>query len=179
MKLYHFTPFVRLPAILKEGITKGDVPLEDVDYQHSPNAANLTRNGSRHEQTWVGHLIVKQQVRLTVDVPTVELVSFKKVARKYCMSRQWVKALDPKNHRKDWFFSFDGVKPHQIKSVEILRGGNYKKIEGDDLQQFISAIDAEFDNLIVTTIRFGPAAGANAVRVKPGRTTWLFPAIMS
>jgi len=48
--LYHFTNLLSLPDILKEGITRGDIPLEKMPYKDRPQAPNLTRNPSPKAQ---------------------------------------------------------------------------------------------------------------------------------
>ena len=174
MKLYHFTAAFRLPAILEQGITKGDVPLENMSYAESPEAANLTRDMRPEVQNWTGKNGYKKQIRLTVEIDRDELNSFNRIAKKHRMSRQWLKALDPFNQRHDWFFAFDGVSPEQITKVEVLRQGRYVALTGDELDQFIHEVETERKKLNFQTLTSGVLAGAEVFRVKPGRTTWLF-----
>ena len=51
MELYHFTSTYHLPEIIKNGITKGQVPLPG-DYNLGINGIWLTANNNNNKQIW-------------------------------------------------------------------------------------------------------------------------------
>ena len=78
MRLYHFTGLLGLPGILREGIARGEVPLDvHTPYTRMQLAANLTTDGSPGGQSvWYAAdgAVDKTRVRLTVEVARSEAV---------------------------------------------------------------------------------------------------------
>lgn len=154
--LYHFTNLISLPSILKEGITRGEVPIEKVAYKDRPQAPNLTRNPLPLAQrcwTKVGPTD-KTRVRLTLSLPHSTLTTFKDVRKKYRLRSKWVKFLAPGHEHFDWFFAFGGVSTSQIVKVEVVleQPGEYVEVKGEQLEALINLIEAEKRKLFITRI---------------------------
>jgi hypothetical protein len=175
MKLYHFTSLLHLPSILREGITKGEVPLDPrTPYNKLPQAPNLTSNGNPHQQSWIGGLTDKTKVRLTVEVPDEDLTTFRQVRDKYGIRASWLKRLDPSYDRRNWYFAFGGIQPSQIVAVEVLENRSYRQIAGDELDELVARIEQEKEKLDIGTISHGVLAGATSIQLKSGHSSsWL------
>jgi hypothetical protein len=177
MRLYHFTCLLWLPEILKDGITLGEVPTGPTRSKDRPNAANLTNDPDpRHQSVWTGRNAAdKTKVRLTVEVPDNEVMSFRQLVDRFKIKSSWLKRIDPSYQRPHWFFAFDGVSPEKITTVEIREGDTYKAISGEELQQFVARITEERDARLEITIKTtGFLAGTPSVRFKEGfKKSWL------
>lgn len=152
--LYHFTCLMNLPAILREGITKGEVPISLASFK-GPSAANLTRNPSPLATgSWgaTKALTNKTKVRLTVEVRKTLVSSFAEINRAYNVPPQWVKALAPNGEGKDWFYVFSGVQPDSITKVEIEDNGEYREPEADELAALVERIAEERNRLVFRNI---------------------------
>lgn len=178
MQLHHFTNLLSLPAILREGITMGEVPISpDLPYNRRPNAANLTTNGDPTAQdVWTGGLTNKIAVRLTVELPVEELTSFREVKEKYRIRSSWLKLIAPYEHRRHWYFAMNGVRPEQIEKVELLDNGLYRQWPPVEVQGLVACIETEIaEKLEISFVKNGLAAGARAFHLKPGVIdSWLF-----
>lgn len=173
MKLYHFTCMLHLPSILREGITRGELPIDPNEpYDKSPQAANLTSNGRRNDQirTWTeGTIVDKSRVRLQVDVPDGELMTFRTAKQKFGLREKWLKILDPYQERHGWFYAFGGVKPDQIVEVAVFETPEYRVKVGAELDELVSRIQAEIDRAFVLH-----DAGERAATLKEGiHESWL------
>ncbi len=169
MQLFHFTNLLSLPAILREGITKGEVPISpNLAYNRRPSAANLTTNGSpTDQQVWIGGPTNKVAVRPTVDVPDAELTSFRAVKDRYAIRSSWLKVIAPYEHRRHWYFAFGGVRPDQIQRIEILENGEYRQLSQAEVQELVAMIEAEIaENLEIGLADSGMEAGARGFRFK-------------
>ena len=178
MKLYHFTTFLALPRILRDGITLGEVPTSpDISLADRPNAANLTTDGNLKHQLWNGPQSdsINFAIRLTVEVPGSELTTFQEVADRYETPPEWANRLGTPAQRKHWFYAFRGVKPNQILKVERLIKGVYCQQSKLELKKLVADIDKEMDNkIIVGQFESGPLAGALTYDLKPGsHGSWL------
>jgi hypothetical protein len=128
--LYHFTSLMHLPDILREGITRGEVPLENVQYRDRPQAPNLTRKSDPRSQEWTkGCVMDKARVRLTVKLRTEAVTSFREVKQKYRMRSRWIKALAPAGQHFDWFFAFGGVPLERIAKIEVAIHTPFEYVE--------------------------------------------------
>jgi len=106
VKLYHVTNLMNLPAILREGILRGEVPVTPYTSIAQLNAPNLTANPNPADQRcWCRGATNKTKIRLTVEIPSDKLTSFRQVQKKYRMKSGWVKALDPSYERRHWLSS--------------------------------------------------------------------------
>jgi len=169
MQLYHFTNLLSLPAILREGITTGEVPISpNLAYSQRPSAANLTTNGDPAAQdVWTGGPTNKIAIRLTVELPVEELTSFREVKEKYRIRSSWLKLIAPYEHRRHWYFAMNGVRPEQIEKVELLDNGQYRQLSPVEVQKLVAWIEAEVaEKLEFSSITSGPVAGARAFRLK-------------
>jgi len=160
--LYHFTCLFHLPAILREGVTKGEVPAwPDPDQSKRPNAPNLTSIGSRKAQQWCGELNIfdKTKIRLQVEVTRDELATFNEMVALYDTPKWWVKALDPLNQRDHWYFAFDGISVEQIVEIAVAddNSDEYVPISDVDLDRLIGAIEDERKTLPCVETPQGPA----------------------
>ena len=177
MRLYHFTALMHLPAILREGLRIGMVPINPTVSVAQINAPNLTTNPDPAAQScWCGGGIVnKTKIRMTVEVPDDKLTSFRQIMQKYKMRNSWVKLLDPYYERPHWYFAFDGVPVEHITKIEILEGRAYRELPSDELQALSARIDREReDTFRVTTVKSGRQAGYERLDFKDGRhASWL------
>ena len=80
VKLYHFTNLMNLPAILREGILRGEVPVTPDTSIAQLNAPNLTANPNPADQRcWCRGATNKTKIRLTVEIPSDKLTSLRQV----------------------------------------------------------------------------------------------------
>ena len=183
MLLFHFTSLLNLPGILQHGITRGEVPVDPYcSYDRLPQAANLTTNGSPSGQDiWnrSNTITDKTKMRLTVDVPDVELTTFRQVIEKYRMGSSWAKVIAPNEHRRYWYFAFRGVRPEQINKVEIMEDGDYRQLPHGEVKLLVTEIEAEKAlKLDFPVIKSGRMRGSVSVRLRPGfDDCWLFDGI--
>lgn len=174
MLLYHFTCLVWLPEVIRDGITKGEVPTGPTPYADRPQAANLTANPNREDQHWNSeNAFDKARIRLKVEVPESELTSFRQVKDRYKIKQSWLKLTAPYLVRQQWYFAFGGVRPDQIKLVEKWDNGKYSVV--DNLPDLINQVEVERERALTFIVpASGIAKGAIDVRLKPGvETTWL------
>ena len=130
MLLYHFTCLAHLPEVIRDGITKGEVPTGPIRYANSPQAANLTKNPKREDQHWTyGSACDKARIRLTMEIPDSELTSFREVVERYKIRNSWAKRAGPNYARRQWYFAFGGVRPDQIRLVEKWDNGKYTVVD--------------------------------------------------
>ena len=96
MRLYHFTALMHLPAISREGLRIGVVPVYPPRSVAELNAVNLTTNSDPAAQTcWCRGIVNKTKIRMTVEVPDEKLTSFRQIIQQYKLRSSWVKGLDP------------------------------------------------------------------------------------
>jgi hypothetical protein len=118
IELYHYTSKERLQLILKEGITKGDVPITP---DKGFNAPWLTEDMDWGTQNWTtGAVYNKMAVRLTVNISTADplLCKWSKVAEEYKMDKKWFRALNKGNNSDKWFIYKGIISPEMISSIE-------------------------------------------------------------
>lgn len=167
--LYHYTALLNLPSILREGITKGEVP---VSPRRVMNAPNLTacRDGSK--QSWVnGSVVDKRKVRLTVSVPggDANLEPWPITCARLSIAPRWRRVLDPEGHGKNWRIYWGVVPPAWIAAVEILGPAGYAACSGAELREKVAAIEEESKVLIQVN---------NRIRLQPGRaSSWLLDGV--
>ena len=148
MILYHFTSHEMLPAILEEGLSRGEVPLNDRD---TLNAVNLTTDPAPHGHGLdrAGHVVTadesakmflvtgtlippgtvyanKKAVRITVKVPSSDraLKDYLPWARKH-IEHKYLKRLiaaagGGTAKAKTWKLYFGVIPPSAFVSVDIL-----------------------------------------------------------
>ena len=96
MLIYHFTCLAYLPAIIRDGITRGEVPIGPIAYADRPQAANLTTNRTREDQKlWNYSVFDKTRIRLTVEIPGSELTSFREVKEQFKIRASWLNRVAP------------------------------------------------------------------------------------
>jgi hypothetical protein len=176
VKLYHFTNLMNLPAILREGILRGEVPVTPYTSIAQLNAPNLTANPNPADQRcWCRGATNKTKIRLTVEIPNDKLTSFRQVQKKYRMKSGWVKALDPSYERRHWFFAFGGVPVQQITKVEILDNGAYRELAPEELCALVAGIEQEREKVFrFCRITSGLHAGHIGFQFKDGhQDSWL------
>ncbi len=176
MRLYHFTALTHLPAIVREGLRIGLVPIDPTVSITELNAPNLTKNPNPTAQAiWCRGIVNKTKIRMTVEVPDTDLTSFRQIKDQYKMRSSWVKALDPYYERRHWYFAFGGVPVEQIKKIEIFEDGVYRELLPDELQALVARIEEEKKKKFVfTLITSGPNAGYQQFDFKNGHDdSWL------
>jgi len=172
MRLYHFTCLLHLPWIMKQGITKGEVPTGPIPYRLRPQAANLTRDPDlNHQSTWIlDNHADKTKIRITVEVPDTSVTSFRDMRERYRIKSSYLKKLDPTYQRPNWFFAFGGVSPDQFLAVEIREGRTYRTLSDDELRSLVARIEEERDS----KLEFLPDDGTLPVKLKDGFSeSWL------
>ena len=179
--LFHFTAAGYLPDILKSGITRGVLHVDMTrSYSEQPQAACLTSNGHHFDQSWDkwDELCVdysrmeKTRIRLTVRVPDSSLTSFSDVQSKYRIDDQHIRLLDHLGQRHHWYYAFSGVSPDAIIKVEVLNGLMYEEVSGDELDDYLAAINEEIEaTLDIEDVEDGFWRGVRLHSLKPGVTS--------
>jgi hypothetical protein len=169
LKLSHFTSLVFLPAILRDGLTKGEVPLRP---GKALNAANFTSNPNPHALHWaVLGPLDKSRVRLEVDVPDDRLEPWRAAMLRLKVNKGYMRDLDTQGQGKFWYFYWGTVLPSRILSVDVREGQDYRPRSGSDLDALIADINTELLHL-----EFGRREdGVPLIRRKDGtRKSWLY-----
>lgn len=177
MKLFHFTYLLNLPDIMREGISRGEVPVSpQLAYCDRPQAANLTKDGNPANQHWRnGSSMNKVAIRLTVEVPRTDLLTFKEAEERFTIPPAWSATLGSLTQRRKWYFALGGVRPDQIQAVERLVNGQYRRLSEAKLEALIAAIERERDKKLTRVlVPGGLFKGATAYRWKAGFSdSWL------
>ncbi len=130
MKLYHFTNHVWLQRILKEGISRGDVPTTRTG---GYNAVWLTSQGDAAAQKWTQGANGKQSVRLTVEMPDNDplLKTWNEVCREHRVSGSWRKILNSTGGNGDahWHIYHGTIPPEWIAETTILQQPTHHELE--------------------------------------------------
>jgi hypothetical protein len=174
MSLYHFTGLVHLPAITREGLTKGEVPLSMRDVKYGPrlSAPNLTRNADPAALHWEnGFGLSKTTVRITVAIPPGDpkLVAYLTLCRKRGAPRRVLRTLDPHGQAKNWWVYHGTIPPAWFSEIAIHDGSGYVPLGSEELQNLIDRIEKEKENLV-----FFRNNGFEYVRLKDGvASSWL------
>ena len=174
MLIYHFTCLVNLPEVIREGITKGEIPTAKTPYGDRPQAANLTTNPKREDQDlWNTGRVDKTRIRLTMDLPDSDLTSFREVKERFKITSTWLKRLAPYHARQHWYFAFGGVRPDHITLVEKWDDGKYSAVE--NLPELVQQVENERERAMVLRISTsGIGRGALVMELKPGgENSWL------
>ena len=165
MRLYHFTCLVHMAKILREGLTCGTLagcPLTGPNFTASPDP---------EVQTWRhGCCLDKVKVRMTVDVPTDRLRNQLDLWKQYGVTSRGRNYLDPRGQAKRRFLYHGRVPAQNIALVEILEGGAYRTLDGEERAELCDRIDAEARRLVTFD------AGDGTTRVLEGQDSWLFDA---
>jgi hypothetical protein len=120
MKLWHFTAAHLLPSILREGLTRGMIPLSDDPPRLLPGFQWLTRNPAWEQACLEGTGRLpysRTEVRLTVVVPKADhaqLLPWLSVCRQVPLHEVLNSLGDPEN----WMLFRGRVKPAWIRRVE-------------------------------------------------------------
>jgi len=143
---YHFTSTFYLPWILREGITRGDVPLSETV---STNGAWLTHEGRGHRQRYNRHsrIIIdgvekvhnKAEIRLTIDPVLDALVlPWAEVVRRLLVDPAYASGLNQAGNESGdlWWICFRTIHPSEIVKVERDIRGNGEWREVTDLSEF-------------------------------------------
>lgn len=160
MLLYHFTAFLHLPEIMRDGLNRGEIPINGKwHYDRLPQAINLTRLSARKDQAAWGalrNIIDKTKVRITLDVDRNTVESFKDVRKRLKIPSSYARQLgagaDPYNH----FFFFGVIPPDQFQLVEVWHDDCYKALNETELAELIVKIESERGNLVFSTVKGYP-----------------------
>jgi hypothetical protein len=141
--LYHYPSLFHLPYILREVVTKGDVPASPGETRQAPN---LTSNPNPLAQLWPGGFTDKTKVRLSVRIPEGDgrLVPWLEICRQARAPRWWIRALDPTGQAKLWFIYWGVLPPAWFEAVGVREGrDSYKLWSGESLDRLAATIDEE------------------------------------
>ena len=173
--LYHFTTLVWLPQILQEGISKGEVPTPQ-KYASKDQLPNLTSvEEARAQACWNVGDFDKTRVRLKVNLPKKDVLTFEKIAKKYKLRHKWIRSLAPRGEERDWFFSKRAVLPSEIKSVALAIENPhnyttmYTALDDSELLELCRKISQEFDRIFV----YDPNSGNIRSRNSHSGLSWL------
>lgn len=151
MRLYHYTAFLYLPEILRDGITRGEVPINPHTRTLADNAANLTtsRDALAQQKTWAEGILDKTKIRIIVEIQESELMTFGQLKKKYSLSKEWLNRIDPHKEGKHWYYAFGGVKRSQFVRVEIRSENRYKPIKDAELTDLVQKIELEIERALI------------------------------
>jgi len=143
MKLYHFTAKHLLDSILKEGLTKGAIPLITHQGLRLANPVQWLTTNKDFDQVWNTKLIIKydrNDVRLTVKLPNTELgrnlikwTDFIAIPEMQATAQS---LNDKEGDFNNWYIYAGVVKKHWIRNIEyktnIVSFANGSKIKFDN-----------------------------------------------
>jgi hypothetical protein len=150
MRLYHYTALLYLPDIMREGLTRGEVPLDlrGVLTGTSPSHPNLTGSANPAGQDRArGSALDKTKVRITVDVPDGDplLVRWLDLCRQHRTPRDLIRRLDRHGQGKFWWIYRGVIAPDWFDAVrEVDLGAGQVR---DDLQRAPLAGDGPGEDL--------------------------------
>ncbi len=140
-KLYHFTGLLHLPPILKDGITKGEFP---VDYYKVLQYPNLTKEKNPLSNTvWSqGSTIDKTKIRLTCNVEEKNLKNQLSYWKELKVGKQFIKDIDKYGESYNWYIYLETITPNMISLVEIKTKNNeFSEIKGNELKELLERIE--------------------------------------
>ena len=143
MKLYHFTAKHLLDSILKEGLTKGAIPLITPSGLRLATPVQWLTINKGFDQVWNTKLIIKydrNDVRLTVKIPNTELgrnlikwTDFIVIPEMQATAQS---LNDKEGDFNNWYIYAGIVKKHWIRDIEhksnIVSFPNGSKIKFDN-----------------------------------------------
>lgn len=143
MKLYHFTAKHLLDSILKEGLTKGAIPLITPQGLRLATPVQWLTTNKGFDQIWNTKLIIKydrNDVRLTVKIPNTELgrnlikwTDFIAIPEMQATAQS---LNDKEGDFNNWYIYAGIVKKHWIRNIEyktnIVSFANGSKIKFDN-----------------------------------------------
>jgi hypothetical protein len=143
--LYHFTCLYNLSDIMREGLTKGEVPIGPDDIRQAPN---LTSNPNPEALMLAASISAgtdKSKVRLTISVPKHDnrLENWRDVCRSLKTERFWRRGLDHYGQSKFWFIYWGIIPVDWIQAVEIRDKSGFVVYANDRLAELIKSIEDE------------------------------------
>ena len=121
MKLYHFTAGWMLESILKEGLTKGCVPISIQPPRFNYGFQWLTSNDN-FNQSWCEYLTLpynRNDYRIVVKIPDSKkrfLINWIEQGRKYS-NNEMFNTLSEFGDPENWYIYQGKIKPQWIKNV--------------------------------------------------------------
>ena len=151
MTLHHFTSLFHLPEIYRGGITRGEIPINPrIPYASVPMAANLTTNPDRDSQrrVWAGGsrlAIDKTRLRLTVEMPLHELLTYRQLREKYKIKSRFVKARRSCDRTWPLVLCFRGRQAEPDRALRVVDAGwgKYEEIAAELMPEFVAELEAE------------------------------------
>jgi hypothetical protein len=120
LTLYHFTSTTHLPFILKEGLTKGDVPVSPFTGFNGVWFTTCRTIDSQAGMLRCG--VDKTQVRITAEIAesNKNLVKWSVLATVLNIDRDWYRILDKTGGygSNTWYVYTDVLSPDMFKKVE-------------------------------------------------------------
>lgn len=179
MLLYHFTCRLWLPDIMRQGLDRGELPVDLHKFKPADvQAVNLTSNPDpiSNFRVWgQGCGMDKTRIRISVEWPETELVTFRQVREKCQTPEKWLKQLAPYEERRKWFYVFGVVPSTAFAAVAIREGTICRDLLSHELSQLIESIDKERERaLVISKILSGRLAGIDSAKLNPGvMSSWL------
>jgi hypothetical protein len=156
LQLYHFTWEGVLPAILRDGINRGDIPLTPAwppppDEQLSAPWLTTDNRPDGHglEGVYPG-FPDKKQVRITVDRAKLDierLFRWSAFADDLNIDREWRRVLERGRKPNSWLIYFGIVRPETFVTVDVRNKHGYYRPLWDNL----GVISPEVRELLLPT----------------------------
>jgi hypothetical protein len=142
--LYHYSPLIHLPLILRDGLTTGEIAQPTLLDRKVATAVSLTSQ-TDHERLffWGGttSLAFKTAVRFVCDIPDGDskLEPARSVWKRLNVPPKAVKLLDSTGQSKWWFF-YHGVIPPERFTVEFWGSKGYVPMTSEQLSPIVAEV---------------------------------------
>ena len=140
--LYHYSPILHLPAVLREGLCRGDVAHHDFRVQHQ--AVNLTTQADP-DRLGHGATPYKTGFRYVCRVPVSDMARLEPQRAMWWrlgVSEAIVRRLDPHGHAK-WWSHYFGVIPRGQFDAQLRGRAGYVAPTDADLARVSEAVEGE------------------------------------
>jgi hypothetical protein len=137
MKLFHFTALYHLPPIARDGLSKGEIPVNEGKNAHGPNFTTNPK-GSVQGHWATGAISDKTKIRIAVDIAESDpkLIHWK--TKGWKGSRSHLRLLDSFGQGKFWYVYVDGVVPPPFLEIAIRETADvYRPLEGRELLELV------------------------------------------
>lgn len=138
---YHYSPICHLPAVLREGLCKGDVAHHDPRVQHQAVSLTVQADPDRLGD-WATPF--KTGVRYVCRVPAdaARLEPQRATWLRLGVSRAFVRRLDPHGHAK-WWWHYFGTIPRGQFEVQLRGRAGYVTPTDEELAGVADVVERE------------------------------------